>query len=85
MVFCLEMYLKTKRLKLIDESDPVFHDFYYVLDNEMKRKTKLGLGAVKSASPISSSMEEKMWVTGVLGEENGTQLCETIIIFLVLT
>ena len=61
----------------LDEHDPIFQDLYFVLDNEMKCKTELGLGVVKSATPISNNMEEKMWATGVLGEENATQLCET--------
>ena len=54
----------------------------FVLDNEMKRKTELGLGMVKSATPISSTMEEKMWCMVVLGEENATQLCETVMYLL---
>ena len=42
----------------MDDHDPIFSDLYFVLDNEMKSKTEMGLGVVKSASSISSNMEE---------------------------
>ena len=75
MVYCRQMFLHTKCIFwfILDRSDEVFLDVYYVLDNEMKRCTNEGLGYVKSCTPVSISIEDKIWESGHPGEDNGTE------------
>ena len=75
------MYLKIKCInwKLLSEDDPVFCDLFFVVDNVMKDRVESGLGALMSAMPIDVSMEEKMWTSGILGEHNPKQLCDTVL------
>ena len=67
---------------MLDRSDIVFLDMFYVLDNKMKCHTSEGLGVVKSATPVSITIEDKLWAEGKLGEENGKQLVETLLFLL---
>ena len=48
----------------------------------MKRRTSEGLGAIKSASPVSVTMEDKLWKDGLLSKENGKLLFETVLYLL---
>ena len=68
--------------KLLDKSDENFVDLAMVLDNTMKQRVKMGLGRVKSATPISFNMEEQMWSSGVLGCSNPQQLRDTVLFLL---
>ena len=60
----------------------MFSDVFYVLDNEMKKCTAEGLGIVKSATPISVTVKDKMWKEGKLGEDNGMILVQTVLFLL---
>ena len=90
IICCIQMYLCTKKvvlyllyiLYLLYESDPIFGDLYNVMDNVMKQSVSEGLGVVKSATPISLSLEEEMWNTGMLGEHQPKQLSDMIIFLL---
>ena len=84
LVYCIQMFLHMKRVfwYMLDKSDIVFLDMYYVLDNEMKQCTSEGLGVVKSATPVSITTEDKLWKEGKFGEENGTQLVQTMMFLL---
>ena len=48
----------------------------------MKHRTSEQMVVVKSATPVSLTTEEKMWREGKLGEENGTQLVQTVMFLL---
>ncbi len=82
IVVCLQFYLETQghKWKLID--DPVFIRFKNTLDNIMKERSKAGLGRTVSVTPISISDEEKMWVDGVLGEDDPETLRDTLVFLL---
>ena len=62
LVYCIQMYLHSRKVfwLILDRSDTVLLDVFYVLDNEMKRRCAEGLGMVKSATPIKVSTEEKL-------------------------
>ena len=81
IVTSIQMYLKGNQInwKLLNEEDEIFCDLFFVVDNIMKDRLEAGLGVVKSATPIDLSMEEKMWTSGILGEHNPKQLCETVL------
>ena len=70
LVYCIQMFLHAKRVfwYLLDRSDVVFLDMYYVF--------------VKSAMPVSVTTEKKLWQQGKLWEENGTQLVQTVMFLL---
>ena len=78
------MFLHAKKVFwfFLDHSDMTFLDLYYELDNEMKCHTLEGLGVVKSATPVSLTVEDKLWKEGKLGEENVCQLVETVLFLL---
>ena len=84
MIIAVQMYLKTKRInwRLLNEVDDVFVDLFYVVDNTMKERTERGMGVVNSATPITNSMEDKMWREGVLGEHSPAQLLDTVMYLL---
>ena len=67
---------------LLDQLDNDFIDVFFVLDNEMKKKTMDGLGIVKSAMPVSVTTEDKLWKKCKLGKENGYQLIKTVMFLL---
>ena len=52
---------------------------FFLVDIVMKERVKLCLGNVKSATSIDLTMEEKMWSSGILGEHNLKQLCDTVL------
>lgn len=78
MCICLQMFLETNRLhwKILNKQDPLFMDFYYVLDNVMKQKSAQGLGKVQSTDVISKEVENHVWHMGILGEDHPKQLGE---------
>ena len=84
MVICIQIYLESEKLywKLLDKGDPQFVNLYYTLDNIMKAHTAQGLGVKQSASVVSKASEEIMWEKGILGEDNPTQLLDTILYLL---
>ena len=56
-----------------------FQSFKDVLDSEMKRLRKQGLGAVRrQAHALTDSEEERLWSSGVLGSSNPQQLLNTM-------
>ena len=84
MMVCIQMYLATQGIywKLLSDKDDVFMELYNVVDNMMKALTEKGKGVVKSATPVTSSMEEQMWKSGVLGEDIPSQLADTVMFLL---
>ena len=84
MLYCIQMYLKTKRLvwKLLDKTDEAFYDLAMVIDNELINRVTMGMGKVESAQPIARRMENLMWELGVLGDSNPSQLSDTLIFVL---
>ena len=84
LVYCIQMYLHSCHIFwfILDGSDIVFLDVFYVLDNEMKKHTTEGLGILKSATPISVTVKDKMWKEGKLGEDNGMILVQTVLFLL---
>ncbi len=82
IVICLQFYLETQgyEWKLVD--DPVFIRFKNTLDNVIKERAKMGIRRPVSATPISMSEEDKMWVEGVLKEDNPNTLRDTIVFLL---
>ena len=63
---------------MLDENHPIFGELFNVVDNVMKIRVAEGAGIVKSATPISLPIENRLWNTGVLGEHNPKQLADTI-------
>ena len=84
MIYCIQMFLHAKRIFwfTLDQSDDVFFDVYYVLDNEMKQCASQGLGNVKSCTSISITIKDKLWEGGKLGKYNGTVLVQTVLFLL---
>ncbi len=84
MVVCLQMFLETEKLywHLFDKSDSNLADLYYTLDNLMKLHTEEGLGHKQSAEIIPTSVENVMWESGVLGQDQPRQLLDAVIYLL---
>ena len=85
MVYCIQMFLHAKPVFwfILDCTDEVFLDVYYIFDNKMKRCSSEGLGNVKCCTPVSITIEDKLWKEGKLGEENGTVLVHKVLFLLV--
>ncbi len=71
MVICLQMFLETEKVywHLFDKSDKCLSDLYYTLDNIMKAHTEEGLGRKQSADVIENSVENEMWKSGTLSQD----------------
>ena len=69
---------KGKNWKLVEGSQ--FSQIRTVLNNLMKERAKNNIGNVKrQAEMIDSEIENKLWSSGVLGEENPDQLRCTVL------
>ena len=84
MIVCIQMYLSMQGVywKLLSEKDEIFIELFNLVDNMMKNLTEKGKGVVHSATPITSAMEEKMWMSGVLREHSPSQLGDTLVFLL---
>ena len=83
MVVSIQKFLNQNNLpwKLIE--DPEFLDVKTVLDNIMKERAVNNVGLVrKQAEVITPEYEEKLWVSGVLGEDTPDKLRETVLFVL---
>ncbi len=54
----------------------------FMLDNLMKDRCAQRLGSTLSSEPISFGQEEVLWSKGILGEEDPTQLRNTVLFLL---
>lgn len=72
--------MKGRKVKLVKVDDPgKFKSLVNVLDVEMKRRARQGLGlVVKKAQIIKPEDEEQLWTTGVLNDVNGPGLLNAI-------
>ena len=69
---------KGKHWKLIKGGQ--FEGLHNVLDNVMKERATSSIGTTKCQADLLSIQEEnKLWESGVLGEENPTQLRNTVL------
>ena len=69
---------KGKNWKLLESAQ--FGQIRTVLDNLMKERARKQIGTVKRQdSMISLEVEEKLWLSGVLGEETPDQLRNTVL------
>ena len=75
------MHLHANKIygRLLTKGEGPFVDLFFMVDNLMKELIAKGKGVVVSASPITNAMEEEMLQTGILGEHNPKQLCETLL------
>ncbi|KAJ8270845.1 hypothetical protein GJAV_G00119940 [Gymnothorax javanicus] len=81
IVMGIQSYIKTVSKRNVEflQSD-VFEEFRQVLDGEMKRLTRKGLGQnVKKAEAISVDEEELLWRCGQLGDRNPRVLVNTLL------
>ncbi|XP_046544496.1 zinc finger MYM-type protein 2-like [Haliotis rubra] len=81
IVMGIQSYIKTVSKRNVEflQSD-VFEEFRQVLDGEMKRLTRKGLGqSVKKAEAISADEEELLWRSGQLGDRNPRVLVNTLL------
>ena len=70
-----------KKWKLIESVE--FGKLCNVLDNLMKERAQNNIGLVKrQAGLINANIENKLWIDGVLGEENPDQLRSTVVFLL---
>ena len=79
----IEHYLNEKGLKgkLVD--GPNFEWFRIMLDNVMKERALANIGMVKKqAELIPMNFENELWECGILGEDNGDKLHNTILFLL---
>lgn len=61
-------------------TEPTFKHFQDCLDAEMKRLTRIGVGSnVKEAQPFSNEDENKLWDLGLLGDDSGKVLVDTMV------
>ena len=82
MIVAIQMHLNVNKLpwKLLEAGDSAFSDVRVVLDNVMKERTAMNVGVTKhQASVIMFEMENRLWESGVLGEENPEQLRNTVL------
>ena len=79
LVIMIQMYLNECGLfwKLLDW--PQFINLRNVVDNTMEKKHSMGLGVRNSAEVISLQEENKMFESGVLGEDMLVKLLRTVI------
>ena len=84
LIVAIQMYLMKHKVlwKLLDDTDDKFMDLYTIVDNMMKQRVAMGLGVIKSATPISCNIEEDLWSSDVLGEHCPKQLSDTIMYLL---
>ncbi len=83
ILMCLQFHLEKRGLfwKLLDDSD--FVKVKFTLDNIMKKRAQTQCAPdVRCSTPISYSDEEKMWSSGVLGEQSPDQLRNTVMFLL---
>ncbi len=82
LVLCIQFHLekKGKFWKLIDDQEMVRLKF--TLDNLMKDQCAQRLGSSLSSDPISFDQEEVLWSRGILGEQDPTQLRNTVMFLL---
>ena len=82
IVLMIQMHLHQNEIywKLLD--DPVFLCLRNVVDNTMKERHAQGLGVRKSSEIISLNHEDKLFQSGILGEESPLQLLRTVIYML---
>ena len=82
LVVSIQKYLhyKGKTWKLIEDAS--FHKLRTVLDNLMKERAANQIGTVKKqAAMISQNVEDKLWESGILGEQNPDKLRSTVLFF----
>ena len=83
LVISIQMYIESIGFnwKLIDGDEYV--SVKLCLDNVMKENASMGLGrVVKLAQAFEFSAIEKMWNSGVLGEDSPQQLSDTVLFLL---
>ncbi len=83
ILMCIQFFLKKKGLfwKVID--NPEFVKLKFTLDNVMKNHCASQVGAdVKASRPLSYSDEDKMWESGMLGEDSPDKLRDTVMFLL---
>lgn len=83
ILMCIQFFLEKRGLfwKLLD--DPEFVKLKFTLDNIMKKRAAAHAGPeARASTPISYSDEEKMWASGVLGEDSPEQLRNTLMFLL---
>ncbi len=85
LVIMLQFFLEKKGLKWkLCEDDP-FLQVRYTLDNLMKKRCADRVSVTKSSVPLMYSDEEKMWANGSLGEDEPTELRNTVMFLLGLS
>ncbi len=81
ILMCIQFFLKGLFWKLID--DPEFVKLKFMLDNLMKNHCASRVGSEVCASmPLSYSDEDKIWASGVLGEDSPDKLRDTLMFLL---
>ena len=82
IVLCLQFFCEKNGLKhkLLDDRE--FIGLWYTLDNIMKERARSGLGLKKSSDVISMTDEDKMWLTGILGDTSPEVLRDTLMYLL---
>ena len=82
---CYPKHLNVNKLnwKLLEVGDPDFGDIRTVLDNVMKESTAANVCvSKKQASVITFEMENKLWNSGILGQDNPDNLRNTVLFLL---
>ena len=83
MIVSIQKYLNVNKIKWKLIEGEQFQELRVVLDNVMKERAQANVGLVpKQAEIISYEDEEKLWIKGLLGEENPDQLRSTILFLL---
>ena len=83
LIVMVQSFFKQNRLPYHFFEDDAFFDIKNTLDNCMKQLTKEGKIAPRiKAVPISCAEEEKLWMKGLLGDDNPTKLIDTLVYLL---
>ena len=82
ILIMIQMYLHENGVycKVLDGDQ--FTGLRNILDNTMKQRTAMGLGAKVSSEVISIELESKMFKENVLGEDTPVKLLQTMIYML---
>ena len=80
LIVTVQSFLKQNRRPIKFFEDEAFADVKNTLDNRMRDLSKQGKIAPRiKAEPISVSEEEKLWESGVLGDDTPEKLIDTLL------
>ncbi len=83
IVVCIQMSLESHGIYWKFLEDESFTELKFMLDNEMKKRTREGLACpVKQADVITEDQENQLWTMGILGKDKPLQLLRTVLYLL---